>query len=386
MNIALAAGGRFHAFHLARQLYKRGMLTRFFSAGGQWADQDEFRGALVNNELIRLIDQCYFKLRINHFVPQSSWYVFKDGYFDRWLSQHVQELGNLDIFVGWAHYVLESLPHIRQRTGAKIIIECGSMHIDEHAKILQREYERLGLIIQPVRQENRDKIKAEYEAADFISVPSEHVKQSFMKNGVDGSKLLKVPYGVDIRKFCAVSYFRPKKFSVIFAGRICLGKGIEYLLRAWKRLGFSKEQAELVLVGHVESDIQVLGPELLNQETVFFAGSCRQEELASYYTRSSLFVLPSLAEGLAMVIAEAMSSGLPILATTNSGACELIQDGEHGFIVPTHDELALAEKILWFHDNQNEGFEMGRKGQRRILEQTWDQYGEQIVRVYESIL
>jgi glycosyltransferase involved in cell wall biosynthesis len=87
-----------------------------------------------------------------------------------------------------------------------------------------------------------------------------------------------------------------------------------------------------------------------------------------------------------MVIGEAMSCGLPVITTTNTGGNEIIRNGIDGFIIPIRSIDALKEKILFFYENEEARIAMGRSGAEYIKNFTWDRYGENIVENYERLL
>jgi glycosyltransferase involved in cell wall biosynthesis len=95
---------------------------------------------------------------------------------------------------------------------------------------------------------------------------------------------------------------------------------------------------------------------------------------------ADLFVFPSLAEGFGLVIGEAMSCGVPVLTTTNTGGPELITDGREGWCVPAHDAGALAERIEWAYSNRDELYEMGRRARSRAEQWTWADYRRKLAR------
>ncbi len=386
MKVLIAAGGRFHSFHLARQLNSRGCLKKIFTTS--YADQDK---SFLSSKCVEVykfgnfLDKAYLRFYLSHLIGLSSWYVFKDNLFDRWLSKQLQNIEDYDIFVGWTNYWLKSLPMIK-KSGAKIIAESGSMHILEQSKILEDEYKRFGLESIPIVDKNVSKMVKEYEVADYVMVPAEHVRQSFIRQGIVAEKLLKVPYGVDFNRFYRKRECPPTKFRVIFVGQLSLQKGVHYLLEAWSNFKLSKERAELILVGPMQKCFRTILKSLEVLPNVIFRGSIDQNKLIEEYKTASVFVLPSIQDGIAMVQAEAMASGLPVICTTNTGGGELIENGKEGFILPIRDVDALAEKILWCYENREECFEMGLRAQQKIKNYTWDHYGEKIIKTYREIL
>jgi len=203
MKVVVAAGGRFHSLHLSHQLEKRGVLKKLFT--GAYTHQDRH---YVSENLVQhyrsyaALDQLFFRLHLSSLIPKSAWYVFKDNFFDWMVRKKIKKLGKVDIFVGWAHYFLNSLSYIR-KTGAKIIVESGSCHILEQQKFLCDEYKRWGVALTPISQQNIEKMIKEYAASDYIMIPSDFVYQSFLRQGFSNKKLLKVSYGVDVAKFSA---------------------------------------------------------------------------------------------------------------------------------------------------------------------------------------
>jgi glycosyltransferase involved in cell wall biosynthesis len=81
-----------------------------------------------------------------------------------------------------------------------------------------------------------------------------------------------------------------------------------------------------------------------------------------------------------------MATGLPVICSQNTGANEIIQNNEHGFLVPACDAQALAEKILYCYQNPDLCAQMGLSGQKHILNFSWDNYGNKIFDIYQNIV
>jgi glycosyltransferase involved in cell wall biosynthesis len=108
-------------------------------------------------------------------------------------------------------------------------------------------------------------------------------------------------------------------------------------------------------------------------------------ELADWYRASHLFVFPSVNEGLARVIFEAMACGLPVVATEQSGAEDCITRGIEGNVVPARNVEALAEAILWHYRNPEASAAMGSAARSKIERQfTLPQYVERVIGIYRT--
>jgi glycosyltransferase involved in cell wall biosynthesis len=114
--------------------------------------------------------------------------------------------------------------------------------------------------------------------------------------------------------------------------------------------------------------------------------SVSETELLKAYHEADLFVLPSLAEGFAHVLLEAMASGLPVLSTTNTAAPDLIEPGIEGFVVEPGNVEALSAYIGWCEEHRHDVAEMGRAARRKAESFTWARFRSDVVSVIRQIL
>ena len=111
-----------------------------------------------------------------------------------------------------------------------------------------------------------------------------------------------------------------------------------------------------------------------------FLKSVHESKLPDIYNQSSVFCIPTLADGMPLVLLQAMACGLPAICTKYSIAPDLITDGQEGFIVEPSDTKTISKKIKFFYDNPNITSIMGKKARKRIEENfTWDHVSERIV-------
>jgi len=274
-----------------------------------------------------------------------------------------------------------------KRQGATTLLENPGCHFRRMNDVPAEEAQRFGLDPRQYRPPGVAvavrRIEREYEFCDCIAVPSAVAHRSFVESGF-GAKAFVVTTGVDTDFFFPPQPTQERsRFRVCYVGRLELAKGLGYLLQAWKRLGL--REAELVLAGGVKPEMKSLLA-TYGDSTVRLTRWLPQDELAKFYRESDLFVMPSVNEGLAQVLLEAMASGLPVVASDLSGACDCIASGKEGIIVPARNVDALADAILWCYQHRDESREMGRAARARIESQfTLEHYNQRMIALYRSL-
>lgn len=199
-------------------------------------------------------------------------------------------------------------------------------------------------------------------AARFLCASS-FTRQSLIENGADPSAIRVVPYGVDAQRFHPDPTQRSApggKLRLLFVGRINQRKGIKYLLEALRLL--QTDQIELTICGRIIDGLDLFKP---FADRITIRPSVSAAELEQAYQAADLFVFPSVAEGFAQVLLEAMASGLPILSTTHTAAPDLITEAVEGFILPPRRPDLLAERIDWAATHRAELAAMGQRARTR---------------------
>ena len=227
----------------------------------------------------------------------------------------------------------------------------------------------------------------EYNLADFICVPSEYVKESFLKYGIKESKIIKVPYGVDLQEFSLTKSEKKKdgKFRIISTGSISIRKGSHYLLKAFDNLKLPN--SELIFIGDMSDDFKQIKKKYSNIKNIKFIKKQNQEKLKFFYNDADLFILCSIEEGLAMVQAQAMACGLPVICTTNTGGSEIIDDDINGYVIPIRNSNILMDKIKILHKDRDKLQEMSKNAHTKANSQlSWKKYGDRMFDIYQKLL
>ena len=188
-----------------------------------------------------------------------------------------------------------------------------------------------------VRLELEDeRTRREIDHADLLLCPGMNVVEGLANfPNASGKAYAVVPYG------CGVSFGgmknEPVKGRVLFAGTADLRKGIHYLGMAAEQL--TSEGCDFRVAGNVSDKVKN-HPMMRHLN---FLGRVPREEMREEFLKADVFVLPTLAEGCASVVHEAVMAGCPVITTRASGT--MVEDGRGGVIVPERDPDALAEAI-----------------------------------------
>lgn len=219
---------------------------------------------------------------------------------------------------------------------------------------------------------------------------SKAIAQSVEQGGFSftSQKVDRVIYcGIDLQRFMPIDNakrsLKLRRYPVVGAvGRLIPRKGYDYLLRAMPDIKKAYPDIKLVLAGDGEEkeNLKMIANELDVQESVVFLGN--RKDIPEVMNSFDVFVLPSLSEGLGVVVLEAFAAGKPVVASKVEGIPEMVINGENGFLVPIRDSDALAERIITLLKDPLLASRMGKKG-RRLVEENFDINNK--IREYESL-
>lgn len=397
MKVTLSSNVPYY-YNTAIALQNAGILERYIYAVGTKRIPEAFSRVLPNYWVMKLkgrqvsrIDSERLKtirlpellqkgLPITGLISRERGNWIASHLFDLMASYYVRDC---DIFHAFSGVGLYSARRAKER-GAVVICDQNSPYPDYERHLIRAEYEKLGLAFDPPGLLYDSKIKAAYELADYIIVPSEFAKHSFIQAGYDPDHLMVIPYGAELQTASRPESASGEVFRIIYVGQIVPRKGVHYLVQAFEELGLP--DAELLLVGDVGEEMCGFVERWVRRNPrVTATGSVPRIQLNEYYGRSSVFVLPSISDSFGLVVAEAMAAGLPVIVTENTGSRELVCEGAEGFVVPIRDVEELKEKILRLYENSGLRREMGAAARNRVKEFSWEKYGERLISVYEEI-
>jgi len=213
----------------------------------------------------------------------------------------------------------------------------------------------------------------ELELAELVVCPSEFVLESLPTTVRTQKRCLFTPFGSPIVDPAAQEKNPNAPLRVLFAGALTQRKGLADLFAAMKMI--DSKAVELVVMGSLLQPLDWYRERFPN-----FTYECPRpyEAVLRLMQSCDVFVLPSIVEGRALVQQEAMACKLPLIATKNAGASDLIEEGVTGFVVPIRSPEAIAEKISWCAANRSRISGMGIAARERAGELSWRAYGKRI--------
>jgi glycosyltransferase involved in cell wall biosynthesis len=382
MKLTLSCIGKFHHFDLARQLDQSGWLDKIYTSYPRWK---------LKSERLPQIKIDTFPWFQSIYMSQGRWPVRSAG-LSRLLARfaikahdsHVARmLRPCDAFVGLSGHNFMAGKRARA-LGARWVCDHGSSHISYHATILREEHARWGVPFLGVPDWDIDQHLAEYDACDAITISSRFAERTFLEAGVSPDKLRRVAYGVDLSRFYPVARPENGRFDVVFVGGVTVRKGIPYLIEAFRKLRHPRKS--LKIIGGLDS---AFAPWLqtVRVKGVEYMGALPQVKLKEHLSRSHLFVLPSVEEGLALVQAQAMACACPLLCSENTGGGDLITSGVEGFVVPIRDANAMADRMQQLVDDPQQREKMSQAALFRVKSLGgWDDYGRAYKRVLNDLI
>jgi glycosyltransferase involved in cell wall biosynthesis len=201
-----------------------------------------------------------------------------------------------------------------------------------------------------------DSLVAVSERVRRIAVEEEGIRPDLVRvilNGIE--PVLPPKNGAQIRTALQGELgLNPDDFVYLSVGRLVLQKGHTYLLEAAKLVVDRYPEKCVFLIageGHLRENLEQKVKQLSLDRVVFFLGN--RPDIPDLLFLADVFVLPSLWEGLPLAVLEAMSAGLPVIATRVEGVEAVITDGENGTLLPSKDVQALADALIDIREDDN---------------------------------
>jgi glycosyltransferase involved in cell wall biosynthesis len=219
--------------------------------------------------------------------------------------------------------------------------------------------------------------------AHRVITASNFTKSTLVDAGIAAERIAVVPYGIDADRYSRGTRTRgPREpLRLLFVGTLGQRKGIKYLIQALEML--PRDAVELTVCGRAVDDLEIFHR---SSARIRLLPSVSAEGLLEAYRNADVFVFPSLAEGFAQVILEALASGLAVIATTRTAAPDLIRHGREGFIIEPGSAAQMALHIEEFLRLPEILAPMRAAARRRAEHFSWGLFRQEIAKFVGGVL
>lgn len=196
-----------------------------------------------------------------------------------------------------------------------------------------------------------------------------------------------IPDGVDLDKFYPSDQRGKDTIKILAIGRLVQRKGFDCLIKSIPYIVKNTEKdfcIEIIGDGPLRSELSNLAGKLNVSDKVIFSGSVPYDQLPEKYRQADIFVLSSYAEGMPLVVLEAMASGLPIVSTRVQGIDELVKDGINGYLFAPSDNLALGNYLVKLIENSEIRSKMRDESIKIIQRYGWINITKEYLKIYEN--
>jgi glycosyltransferase involved in cell wall biosynthesis len=387
LKIAIGVHGRFHAFGLAAGLLALGHDVTVFTnypatvAARFGLPAERVRGFVLHGVVVRLVA----RLKLGQIFPALD--AWLHGWFGSWLARRLTAQ-RWDATYTWSSVSEEYLK--RPRVSEARLMARGSTHIRSQWRVLHDEELRAGCEIEKPAEAIMRREECEYGLADAVVVLSSFSRQSFLEAGHSPERVRLMVSAVHTADFAvtpvALEARRRRLTSgeplrILNVGTLSFRKGALDLAAVVRAL--PADRFQIRFVGTVAPEAAPLAEAVGIR--IEWVARVPQNELKEHYEWADVFVLPSIEEGLAAVLPQAAAAGLLVLATPNSGAEDVIRDGQSGWILPARDASAFVQKLTWIDQHRIEAAAMLDDAERRANSRDWRDAAEDFAGICRDI-
>jgi glycosyltransferase involved in cell wall biosynthesis len=206
------------------------------------------------------------------------------------------------------------------------------------------ENQKIGLFFKKLTWETVNKI---YSNCNLVLAPSLPIKKLLIEQGFK-KNIRVLPSGIDTRLFSTGKNIHKHSLKILHVGRISYEKNVDVVLKAFQIVLNSLPSAQLIIAGDGPAleDMKKLSKKLGIYKNIEFIGFINRINLPKLYKTADVFVTASTMETLGLVVLEAMSCGLPIVAVNKYALPWIVKNNQNGFIVKPFDKIVMSEKII----------------------------------------
>lgn len=404
MKVLLTHPGTQHSFRVATALKKHGMLYKYVTTVYDKKDSITMKIVkmfLNKNNLSRanrrkcaaiedsdVLQFCEFYallslllVRIDHSRKIYNWWekLYSAIYQKKLAKYIIKHQNEIDMVISFDLHSSVLFPILKKRV-PRIKLVMDNAHparnyLYEVYKGIEsgpfyKTYAQEGggfLVDKKVAEKYGDEIKM----ADYHIAASSFSIKALKFNHIDDNKILYVPYGVTIGNNTINKKKNPHRgLNVLFVGEVNQRKGIYQVLEAAKQL--KEKDIKFDIVGRGGDVCSYLYKPYIDYVT--FHGHVSYEKLQELFSQADVFLFPTLGEGFGLVLLEALSKGVPLIASTNCAGPDLIIEGKNGFLItPGHVE-EIVDKLNYLLNNPEILPVMSEYAIKSVSKFTWENY------------
>jgi len=225
--------------------------------------------------------------------------------------------------------------------------------------------------------------RREMELADIIVCPSNFVANSIPKSQIGAKPISVIPYGTDAvpSKNSLFEHSSGERLRLLFVGALTQRKGLADLFECLRHYP-QKAKVELHLIGPNPMPLSFYQ----NQGVDFiYHGALPREQILKQMSRSDVLILPSIVEGRALVQLEALSQGLPLIISRNTGGEDLIVPEETGFLIDIRRPGQIAEILNWFLNNRQKLPMMRMRAREHAAKISWQAFEQKLTHFIDTL-
>ena len=334
-------------------------------------------------EIVRLLAT---KLNLKFLTRHETGKFLVDGiyrYLDKKVSESLEKNKNSNVKGVYAYEdgALETF-RIAKKEGITTFYDLPIAYWETGSKLMKEESERYplwsktlagGIKDSPEKLARKTK---ELELADVVIGPGSFVMDSLPKWAQAKTRIIS-PFGSPIvKEMPDVQKNDKEPLRILFVGSMGQRKGLADLFEAFKLLG-KTSQIKLIVLGSLREPLSFYKSRFSDFD---YEPGRSHSQVLKLMRSCDVLCLPSIVEGRALVMQEAMSQGLPLLITPNTGGADLVAQEGAGFLVPIRSPEKIAEKLEWFIKNRSELPSMRREAHLRSQKYTWVNYCKKLFR------
>lgn len=374
MDLNPSCGGvQFATYYLARELRKCNHEVHVITRSRQSRCEIDQDGVYVH--------YISFSSR-NHFLSPKYYY---NSIIDI-ISLPVYNILVLNIILK----ISPDIVHCQHTSQISAVLMAKLLHHIPYGVVIHSEFKGGRLVPFPwILRKYWGKLPYVTQSSFFVGLSSSAKDDLDKKLGIES---LVIPNGVDQSCYYPSTEKRWSKkddnLTIITVSRLIPGKGLEDAITSMAYIIKHVPSAKMYIVGGggLFDALQVMASRLCVSNNIIFTGPLPPADVAGYYRKAMIYLLPSLSEGFSLVLLEACSCGLPIVATPVGIAPELLTKANNGYLVPMNNPEEIARAVLMISNNQDEYEKMRQQSLIVASEYNWSKIAKRYEQLYSGII